>query len=105
MLLATVLIACNKTAKKNADSDNPFMKPFATKYDVPPFDQIKIGDYMPAFEEGIKQHTAEIDSVANDAAAPTFANVIEKLEFSGELLKRVSSVFFNLNSAFSLLNA
>ena len=99
MLLATVLIACNKTAKKNADSDNPFMKPFATKYDVPPFDQIKIGDYMPAFEEGIKQHTAEIDSVANDAAAPTFANVIEKLEFSGELLKRVSSVFFNLNSA------
>lgn len=98
MLMGTVLIGCNKTANK-ADSNNPFLKPYNTEYDAPPFDKIKMSDYLPAFEEGIKQHQQEIDSIANDTAEPTFANVIEKLEFSGDLLRRVSSVFFNLNSA------
>lgn len=96
MLISTVLIACNKNS---SNSDNPFFKPFATKYEVPPFEKIKMNHYLPAFEEGMKQHQQEIDSIANDAAEPTFANVIEKLEFSGEMLKRVSSVFFNLNSS------
>ena len=53
---------------------------------------------MPAFKEGIKQHQAEVEAIANNTAAPTFENTIEKLEFSGELLKKVSSVFFNLYS-------
>lgn len=96
MLMSTVIIACNK---KTANSDNPFFKPYGTEYDIPPFDKIKLSDYMPAFEEGIKQHQVEIDSIANDTAAPSFANVIEKLEFSGQMLKRVSSVFFNLSSS------
>lgn len=82
-----------------AKNDNPFFSKFENEYGAPPFDKIKIEHYMPAFEEGIKRHQAEIDSIANNTEAPTFANTIEALEFSGEMLKRVSSVFFNLNSA------
>lgn len=95
MFLGTILIGCNQMKK----SDNPFMQSYTNKYDAPPFDKIKMSDYLPAFEEGIKQHQAEIDSIANDTATPTFANVIEKIEFSGELLRKVSSVFFNLTSS------
>lgn len=54
---------------------------------------------MPAFSEGIKQHQAEIDSIANNTEEPTFANTIEKMDFSGVLLKKVSSAFFNVQSA------
>jgi len=53
---------------------------------------------MPAFTEGIKQHQAEIDAIANSKDAPTFDNTIAAIDFSGELLKKVSTVFFNLYS-------
>jgi len=53
---------------------------------------------MPAFKEGIKLQTAEVDSIAGNTDAPTFDNTIAKLDFSGVLLKKVSSVFFNLYS-------
>lgn len=96
MLVSTILIGCNNNTSNN---DNPFFKPYTDQYGTPPFDKIGLDDYMPAFEEGIKQHRQEIDSIASDTAAPTFANVIEKLEFGGVLLKKVSSVFFNLNAA------
>jgi len=82
----------------NSKTDNPFFETYTNKYGAPPFDKIKNEHYMPAFKEGIKQHQAEIDSIANSTEAPTFANTIEKLEYSGELLKKVSSVFFNLYS-------
>lgn len=96
MLVSTILIGCNNNTSNN---DNPFFKPYTDQYGTPPFDKIGLDDYMPAFEEGIEQHQQEIDSIANDTAAPTFVNVIEKLEFGGVLLKKVSSVFFNLNAA------
>lgn len=54
---------------------------------------------MPAFKEGIKKHQAEIDSIADSKDAPTFDNTIAAMDFSGELLKKVSSVFFNLYSS------
>ena len=99
MLTATLLVSYTNAAKKRTVMNNPFLKCYTTKYDVPPFDKIKMSDYMPAFEAGIKEHQQEINTIANSKVKPTFANVIEKLEFSGETLKRVSSVFFNLNSA------
>ncbi len=82
-----------------AKNDNPFFKAYDNKYGAPPFEQIKNEHYMPAFVEGIKQHQKEIDAIADNAAEPTFANTIEALEFSGDLLQKVSSVFFNLYSA------
>ncbi|POY41295.1 peptidase M3 [Flavobacterium alvei] len=72
---------------------------FNTKYDTAPFSQIKMEDYQPAFIENIAAAKAEIDAIINNPEAPTFKNTIEALEFSGNALDRLSSIFFNLNSA------
>jgi peptidyl-dipeptidase Dcp len=72
---------------------------FNTKYDTAPFSQIKMDDYKPAFIENIAKAKAEIDSIINNPEAPTFENTIEALDFSGDALDRLSSIFFNLNSA------
>jgi len=72
---------------------------FQTKHNTAPFSQIKIEDYQPAFEENITQARAEIDAIINNPEAPTFENTIEALDFAGQALDRLSSIFFNLNSA------
>ena len=82
----------------SAKANNPFFEAYKNKYGAPPFDKIKNEHYMPAFKEGIKQQAAEIDLIAGSKDAPTFNNTIAKLDFSGELLRKVSSVFFNLYS-------
>lgn len=82
-----------------ADTQNPFFAEFDTPYGVPPFDKIKTEHYMPAFIEGMRQDSLEIEAIANNPEPPTFANTIEALEYSGTMLDRVSSVFFNLYSA------
>jgi peptidyl-dipeptidase Dcp len=74
-------------------------EPFTTKHNTAPFSQIKIEDYQPAFEANIEAARAEIDAIINNPEVPTFQNTIEALDFSGEALDRLSSVFFNLNSA------
>ena len=79
-------------------NDNPFFETYRNKYGAPPFDKIKNEHYMPAFKEGIKQHQAEINAIADSKDAPTFDNTIAAMDFSGELLKKVSAVFFNLYS-------
>ncbi len=82
-----------------SDTQNPFFAEFDTPYGVPPFDKIKTEHYMPAFIEGMRQDSLEIEAIANNPEPPTFANTIEALEYSGAMLDRVSSVFFNLYSA------
>jgi len=82
----------------SAKANNPFFEAYKDKYGAPPFDKIKNEHYMPAFKEGIKQQAAEIDLIAGSKDAPTFNNTIAKLDFSGVLLRKVSSVFFNLYS-------
>ena len=72
---------------------------FQTKYDTAPFSQIKMDDYFPAFVENIANAKAEIDTIINNPEIPTFENTIEALDFSGNSLDRLSSIFFNLNSA------
>ena len=72
---------------------------FNTKYDTAPFSKISNADFMPAFVEGIARAKAEIDAIAGNPEPPTFENTIEALAFSGDTLDRISSIFFNLNSA------
>lgn len=72
---------------------------FNTKHNTAPFSQIKIEDYFPAFQEGITLAKAEIDAIVNNPDAPTFENTVVAMDFSGDILDRLSSVFFNLNSA------
>jgi len=78
---------------------NPFFEAYNTPFEVPPFDKIQNLHYLPAFEEGIKQHDAEIKIITDSDKAPDFANTIEALDYSGSLLKRVNLVFFNLKEA------
>lgn len=79
--------------------ENPFYTKFNTPFQTPPFEKIKEEHYMPAFKKGMEDHNTEIAAIVSDTAAPIFANTIEAMENSGALLSRVSSVFFNLNSA------
>ncbi|WP_395044681.1 M3 family metallopeptidase [Flavobacterium sp.] len=74
-------------------------KKFNTKYETAPFSKIKLEDYKPAFIENIAAAKAEIDAIINNPETPTFENTIEPIDFSGDALDRLSSIFFNLNSA------
>lgn len=76
-----------------------FTEKFNTPYTAAPFRQIQLDDYVPAFDQTIAQARAEVDAIINNPEAPTFENTIEALEFSGQALDRLSSIFFNLNSA------
>ncbi len=73
--------------------------PFKTKYNTPPFEIIKNEDYLPTIKTAIALAKKEIDSIANNTDIPSFKNTVEALDFSGEQLNRVTSIFFNLNSA------
>ena len=74
-------------------------KPFSTPYNTAPFSKISNEDFFPAFKTAIKKAKKEIDAIVKNEAHPTFENTIETLEFSGQELDRISSIFFNLNSA------
>ena len=74
-------------------------KSFETQYNTAPFSAIKTDDFLPAFKSGIEKAKSEIDDIVNHSETPTFENTIEALDYSGEELDRISSIFFNLNSA------
>ncbi|MBC2846556.1 M3 family metallopeptidase [Winogradskyella flava] len=78
---------------------NILNKPFHTTYNTAPFSEIKNEDFLPAFKTAIEKARAEIDDIVINSDHPTFENTIEALEYSGEELDRISSIFFNLNSA------
>ncbi|MAN27482.1 MULTISPECIES: M3 family metallopeptidase [Mesonia] len=75
--------------------ENPLLEPF----NAAPFSKIENEHFKPAFQEAITKAKAEIDAITANEEAPTFENTLEALEFAGETLSRVSSIFFNLNSA------
>ncbi|WP_433218861.1 M3 family metallopeptidase [Microtetraspora malaysiensis] len=78
---------------------NPFLSPSSLPYQLPPFQEIREEHYVPAFEQGMAEHLAEIAAIADNSEPPTFENTIEALERSGRLLDRVSTVFFNQASS------
>ncbi len=79
--------------------NNPLLQEFNTNYNTSPFSIIKNKHFKPAFEKGIELAKTEIDEIANNKEVPTFENTLVALEFSGQKLDRISSIFFNLNSA------
>ncbi|HOG05339.1 MAG TPA: M3 family metallopeptidase [Paludibacter sp.] len=91
VIIGMTIIGCN--------SKNPFFPEYGNEYGIPPFENIKVEHYLPAFKEGIKQQQIEYDAIANNKEVPTFENTVEALELSGVLLNKVSAVFFNLHSA------
>jgi peptidyl-dipeptidase Dcp len=87
------------TATAPTGSDNPFFAKSPLPLQAPPFDRIGDDHYLPAFTEGMRQHRAEVRAIATNREPATFANTIEALERSGEVLTRVSKVFFNLTES------
>ena len=83
----------------NAVSPNPLLDEWTTPLGVPPFDEFEDAHYRPAFEAAIAEARKELETIAAVADPPTFENTVEALELSGQLLDKVSLVFFNLNSA------
>lgn len=75
------------------------MNPLLKKFETAPFEEIKNEHFLPAINTLIDKTRREIDTIVNNSDIPTFENTIEALEFSGEQLSRVTSIFFNLNSA------
>lgn len=96
MLMLPALFACKQEVET---TDNPFLTEYTTPFQVPPFDKIDTSHYMPAFEEGIKQHEAEIEAIVNNTEEPSFENTILAFDKSGKLLTKVSKVFFNVKGA------
>jgi peptidyl-dipeptidase Dcp len=91
-----MVCACGQQA---ADTSNPFLSEFETPYGTPDFDRIKVEHYEPAFLKGIKQQNEEIKAIVENPDEPTFENTIVALDNSGEILARVSGVFFALTEA------
>ena len=81
------------------DPGNPFAEPSALPFALPPFGQIRIEHYLPAFIAGMAQQRAEVAAIATCAEPPSLANTLEPLERSGRVLERVAAVFFNLSGS------
>jgi len=82
-----------------SQESNPFFQDWKTPFQVPPFQEIKVEHFLPAFKEGMARQQKEVDAIVNNSAAPTFKNTVEAYERSGSFLERVSAVFGNLSSA------
>jgi peptidyl-dipeptidase Dcp len=80
-------------------ADNPLMTRSTLPFQLPPFDKIRNEHFGPAIEAGMVAQKREIEAIASNKSAPTFANTIVALERSGQLLARASSVFYNLTSS------
>lgn len=89
-----MMYSCTPKAEQN-----PFFSEFETPYGVPPFDRFKLEHYEPAFNKGMEEQMAHIDTIISNADAPTFENTIVALDNSSPILNRVSGVFFNITEA------
>ena len=96
-ILTTFLSIITITLMMNAD--NVFFHEFKTTHGAIPFDRITNADFEPAIMQGIKEHSAEVEAIANQTAEPTFENTVVALERSGKTLNRVLNVFYPLLSA------
>jgi peptidyl-dipeptidase Dcp len=95
-LTAIIMTGCTNKER----NENPFLNDnYGTPFEVPPFEKIKAAHYMPAYLQGIAEEKKEIHNIIINREEPTFENTIKALEYSGELLTRVSRVFNALNSA------
>lgn len=90
MIAAACLTACT-------NRENPFLTDWNTPYGIPPFQEIQVDNYIPAIQAGIEQQKKEIENIVSNQDAPTFDNTILPLELSGEILRKVSGVLYNVS--------
>lgn len=103
LTFAATIIGCGSTgcskSKAADEKDNPFFTQWDTLSVFPPFEDIKVEHYKPAFEEGMKRQRQEIADIIRNNEAPSYENTIVPLEYSGKFLNRVAHVFFALNES------
>ena len=97
VLVMGVVGACRDQAEPATEA-NPFFDEWRSPHGIPDFDRIRIEHFRPAFEAGIEQLREDIAAIRDNPDPPTFANTVEALDTSGALLKRVQSVFRNLQN-------
>ncbi|HHQ47886.1 MAG TPA: peptidase M3, partial [Acidobacteria bacterium] len=98
-LAAMVVLGACTAHQPPASRENPLLGQWNTPFQAPPFDKITPEDFGPAFEVAMKAHDREISAIVSNPEPPSFANTVEALERSGQLLERVRLVFMNLNQA------
>ncbi|MBP1858554.1 M3 family metallopeptidase [Rhizobium herbae] len=80
-------------------TSSPALNPAVTNWNgpdgLPRFEAVSDGDFAASFEAALAEHEAEIETIANNPAAPTFQNTVVALEIAGDTLSRVSSLFWN----------
>lgn len=96
---ASLIAAIPCSAQDTMERVNPFLQDYTTVYEIPPFDQIKYEDYLPALRAGIEQHNAEINYICFLSETPTFENTILALEKGGRTLDKVVYVFSALEES------
>ena len=84
---------------ENTGHVNPFLAPYGTQFEIPPFDKIAIEDYVPAFTQGIEEARRDVAAIVDNKETPTFENTIVALDNAGATLERVSRVFYSLSEA------
>lgn len=84
-----------------AERENPFLKPYDTKYEIAPFDRIETSDFIPAIKAGIAEQDEAIMNIVRNRAVPDFDNTILPLENLSPILERVSGVFYHYMEAMS----
>ena len=99
IIACTGVLVCGASKKNVKANENPFMAPYTAKYEIPPFEKIKLAHYLPALEAGIAQQNKEIAEIVNNPAAPNFENTVLALDNSGEILSKVGGVFFALSES------
>ena len=99
VLLAAGCVENEQPVSLTNDDQNPFMTESDLPYGMPHFDRIRNEHFVPAFEQGMAEQSAEIDAIVSSDEAPTFNNTIVAMERSGQLYFRGRSVFANLTSA------
>ena len=93
----TAVSSCG--SKEAPAGANPLLSEWDTPYGVPPFDKIKVSDYMPAFREAMKLHREEIKAIAENPEEPDFENTVLAFDNAGEMLTRVEQVFWSVAAA------
>jgi peptidyl-dipeptidase Dcp len=99
LLTLALVVPTGAQAPATAPADNPLLREWTTPFKVPPFSEIKPEHFLPAVKEAIAENRKDIDAIVNNPQPPTFANTIEALENSGELLSKVQLVFNVLTGA------
>jgi len=97
ILTLAVSIVLPLASQGAEERTNPFLEPYNTPFNIPPFEKIQYDDYLPALEQGIKEYRAEIDAIIRNRATPDFDNTILAMEQAGQLLNRVITVFSALD--------